>query len=626
MSENKNRIEDLKKKLYDPDYDESNSYRTGILHEQRHEVKEAWEKEEIMNKPVKKPKMSIFKKFFIVSIIFFIGAIGYASYKFLLNDSTVTSNKIDLEIIGNSFTKGGEELPLQIEITNRNSASLELAALIVEYPKGADDNSSDMIRLSRDQIGTIKPGESVIRNVKVKLYGAEKSVRNIKASLEYHPEGSNAVFTKDKYYPVTISLAPLSLKMEAPDTITTNQAITLKITTTLNTALSDDHPLLQMTYPNNFVFESSNIPALNDNSSWDLSAISLTTPITVEIKGKIIGQVGDEQVFHAYVGTASDTDNSKVSVVYSSILQKVTLENPFLDIKVLVNSQDSTEYSIENGRETNVSISWKNNLSTNITDAEIVASLSGNAFDKNQVKESSGYYDSLNNQIIWNKSTYKSLSNINPGETGNVSFYFTPQNLALLSNVRNPQVAISVSIKGRQPVLGSEYSSVDNFTEKIVKIKTDFQIASSLTYLSGSLPPKAESETNYVVTWTLSNTTNSVNQAVAVATLPIYTNWVGFVAGTKENISYNEVSREITWKIGSVSPNTGIDINREVSFIVAFKPSLSQVGFAPTLIKNITLSGQDSFSGSAVGITKAGLNISSISGVGAGGGNGQVTN
>ena len=626
MSENKNRIEDLKKKLYDPDYDESNSYRTGILHEQRHEVKEAWEKEETMNKPLKKPKMSIFKKFFMISIIFFIGAVGYASYKFLLNDSTVTSNKIDLEVIGNSFTKGGEELPLQIEITNRNSASLELASLIVEYPKGADDNSSDMIRLDRDQIGTIKPGESVIRNVKVKLYGAEKSVRNIKASLEYHPEGSNAVFTKDKYYPVTISLAPLSLKMEAPDTITTNQVITLKVITTLNTALSNDHPILEMTYPNNFVFESSNIPALNDNSSWDLSAISLTTPITVEIKGKIIGQVGDEQVFHAYVGTASDADNSKVSVVYSSILQKVTLENPFLDIKVLVNSQDSAEYSIENGKEASVSISWKNNLSTNITDAEIVASLSGNVFDKNQVKESSGYYDSLNNQIIWNKSTYKSLSNINPGETGNVSFYFTPQNLALLSNIRNPQVSISVSIKGRQPVLGSEYSSVDNFTEKIVKVKTDFQIASSLTYLSGALPPKAENETNYVITWTLSNTTNSVNQAVAVATLPIYTNWVGFVAGTKENISYNDVSREVTWKIGSVSPNTGIDTNREVSFIVTFKPSLSQVGLAPTLIKNIVLSGQDSFSGSAVGATKSGLNISSISGVAAGAGNGQVTN
>ena len=133
MSENKNRIEDLKKKLYEPNYDESSSYRTGVLHERKHDVKDEWEKEETMNKPLKKPKMSAFKKFFIISIIFFVGAVGYASYKFLLNDSTVTSNKIDLEIIGNSFTKGGEELPLQIEITNRNSASLELASLIVEY-------------------------------------------------------------------------------------------------------------------------------------------------------------------------------------------------------------------------------------------------------------------------------------------------------------------------------------------------------------------------------------------------------------------------------------------------------------------------------------------------------------
>lgn len=627
MSENKGKIEDLKRKLYDPHYDESTSYRRGALREQRYDVKDEWDKpktEEMPNKN-KKIKTSFFKKFFILSIIFFIGAVGYSAYKFFLDDSTVSGNKIDLEIIGSSFTKGGEDLPLEIEITNRNSASLESASLTIEYPKGANDDS-EIIRLDKDEIGTIKSGETVIRNIRVKLYGSEKSIKNIKANLEYRPEGSNATFTKEKYYPVTISLAPVSLKVEAPNSIIANQTVSIKITTTLNTTQPSDHLVLQLKHPSNFIFETAEPLPMNDNYIWDLSSITQTTPITIELKGKLMGQTGDEQVFHAYAGTLDNNDASKVGVVYSSILQKMVIENPFLDIKVLVNNQDQEEYAVKGGQEVSVDIAWKNNLSSSINDAEIVAKITGNILDKNNIKETSGYYDSLNGQIIWNKSTLKELESIEPGGTGKVSFDFTPMSLTGLSGVKNPQAVISVSIKGNQPLYGSSFSNIDNFTEKKIKLKTDFQVASSLSYLTGDLPPRAEGNTNYMVTWTLSNSTNSVSQALVTAGLPIYTDWVGFVAGTKENISYNKEKREITWKIGSVPPGTGVDSNREVSFIVNFKPSISQVGLSPLLIQNISLSGTDSYSGAQVGSTMNNLYISSISGVSAGEGNGRVSN
>ncbi len=627
MSENKGKIEDLKRKLYDPNYDESTSYRRGALREQRYDVKDEWDKpktEEMPNKN-KKIKTSFFKKFFILSIIFFIGAVGYSAYKFFLDDSTVSGNKIDLEIIGSSFTKGGEDLPLEIEITNRNSASLESASLTIEYPKGANDDS-EIIRLDKDEIGTIKSGETVIRNIRVKLYGSEKSIKNIKASLEYRPEGSNATFAKEKYYPVTISLAPVSLKVEAPNSIIANQTVSIKITTTLNTTQPSDHLVLQLKHPSNFIFETAEPLPMNDNYIWDLSSITQTTPITIELKGKLMGQTGDEQVFHAYAGTLDNNDTSKMGVVYSSILQKMVIENPFLDIKVLVNNQDQEEYAVKGGQEVSVDITWKNNLSSSINDAEIVAKITGNILDKNNIKETSGYYDSLNGQIIWNKSTLKELASIEPGGTGKVSFDFTPMSLTGLSGIKNPQAVISVSIKGNQPLYGSSFSNIDNFTEKKIKLKTDFQVASSLSYLTGDLPPRAEGSTNYMVTWTLSNSTNSVSQALVTASLPIYTDWVGFVAGTKENISYNKEKREITWKIGSVPPGTGVDSNREVSFIVNFKPSISQVGLSPLLIQNISLSGTDSYSGAQVGSTMNNLYISSISGASAGEGNGRVSN
>ncbi len=614
IEDSRNKIEDIKRNLYDPNDKSMGHQREGILHQISHKVNEEWKNDDIkigdnMNKKFKKPPMSIFKKFFLASIIFFVGALGFAFYKFSSNDVSVSNDKINIEVIGNAFTKGGDELPLQIEIINNNNANLELANLIIEYPKGASDNTTDVVRLPRDSIGTIKPGEGVVKNIKVKLFGEEKSVRNIKISLEYHPEGSNAIFTKDKYYPVTISLAPLSLNIDSPTSATSNQPISFKITAILNTSLPDENPIIQVTYPNNFVFDSA-LPAPSlGNSIWDISSLTTKNPIVIEVKGRLIGQDGEEQVFHAYAGT-SGSNQSEVNVIYSSILQKISITKPFLEAIILVNGQDKKEYSVSGGENVSASISWANNLTTRITDGQIIVSLSGNVFDKNTVNPSNGFYDSVNNQIIWDKTSISQLSEINPGERGAVTFSFRPSSLIGLSSIKNPQVSIKVSIRGREPLLGSTYNDINNFSEKIVKVLSDFQIATSASYSSGSMPPKAETETKYVVNWTLSNSANTINQAQARATLPIYINWIGLTPGENENVIYNDVTREVTWNIGSVSPNTGMVSNREASFFLSLKPSLSQVGSVPQIMKEVYLSGVDSFSNTEIKNTRGAITTS----------------
>ncbi len=574
LEDNKNKIEDIKRNLYDPNDKFVGHQREGILHQVKHKVQNEWMDDKTdenkqgnnMGNNFKKPPMSIYKKFFIISVIFFVGALGFAIYKFASNDISVSNDKIDIVVVGNSFTKGGDELPLQIEIVNNNSASLELASLIVEYPKGAGDNTTDVVRLPRDTIGTIKPGETVIRNIKVTLFGEEKSIRNIRIGLEYHPEGSNAIFVKEKYYPVTISLAPLSLDIKTPTEATSNQPISFSVTATLNTTLSGENPILQVVYPNNFVFDSAvPLPSLG-NSNWDISSLSVTNPITIEIKGRLIGQDGDEQVFHVYAGATNGTDKSAISVVYNSILQKILIVKPFLDAHILVNNQDKTEYIVSGGENVNAEISWVNNLPTRITDGQIIVSLSGNVFDESTVNSNNGFYDSANDQIIWDLNSVPQLAEINPGEKGTVDFSFKPYSLVGMSTIpKNPQVSIKVSIKGREPLLGSTYNDINNFSEKIVKVMTDFQIASSAFYLSGSMPPKAETETNYMVTWTLSNTANNIIQAQARSSLPIYIKWVGLASGQNDNLIYNDVTREVIWNIGSVLPGTGITSNREIS-------------------------------------------------------------
>lgn len=612
-----NKIEDIKRNLYDPNDKMMSHHKEGVLHNITHDTTSSWKedllkKENDMNNKTKKSKTSLYKIFFIFSVIIFFVATGFAFYRFFYNDTSVSSEKIKIEIIGNAFTNGGDDLPLQIEITNNNRANLELTNLIIEYPKGAEDSSTSMVRLPKDSIGTIKPGEVIIRNVNIKLFGTEKSIRNINIALEYHPQGSNAIFTKNVIYPVTIDSAPLSLSVESPLNTTSNQPITLKINSVLNTAISGTNPILQLKYPNNFIFDSA-IPApILGNSVWDLSSISNTNPISIEIKGRLIGEDGDEQVFHAYAGETNGTDRSMVSVIYSSILQKILITKPFLSANILVNNEDKIEYAISPGEDVEVEIDWENNLSNRVIDGAITVNLSGNILNKDNVRSNTGFYDSENSQIIWDKNSVPQLGEINPGEKGKVSFVIKiDPSSGSRDIIKNPQLSIKVSIKGRQPQLGSTYSEVNNFTEKTIKVLSNFQIASSLSYYSGSITPKAESETVYKITWTLSNSTNKITQAEARAVIPPYVKWVGTVFGEKESIIYKDLNRELTWNIGQVLPNTGIDSNREVSFLVSIKPSVSQVDSVPQLVGGLSLSGMDSFANVLIKNSSSPVNTSS---------------
>lgn len=600
--ENENKIEDIKRRLYDPKDTVTHRSKEGVLHPINHKVESEWQhKEDENSNNMKKPKTSIFKKFFIFAIIFFVVAIGFTGYKFYTGGVSVSADNIDIKVIGNAFTKGGEELPLQIEITNHNKASLELSNLQISYPSGASDDTSDYIRLPRISIGTIKSGETVTENIKVTLYGDEKSTRNVKISLDYHPEGSNAIFTKEKEYEVNISSAPLSLAIDAPDNVTSDQPVNITVKASLNTSLPSSNTVMQLTYPNNFVYESATPAPTFGNSMWSLSDLSLTKPIEVVVKGRIVGGEQEQQSFHVYAGTTKSTDKSTMDIVYNSLLHTVTLVKPFLEANVIVDDTSSS------GNIINARVSWKNNLSTKITNGQIIVNIGGNAFDKMSVTTSDGFFDSANSRIVWDKNSVSDLSDIEPGESGEVDFSVKSVSLIGKQSIKDPQVTFDVSIKGSQPSLGSTYTDINNFSKKVVKILSDFQIASFAKYKSGSFPPKAEMETKYDVTWTLSNSTNTISGAVARAAIPVYVKWVGKVS-PNENITYNEATREVIWNIGSVKANTGSSSEREATFTLSLNPSTSQIGSIPQLMKDLYLSGTDSFAGSTISSKRGSIN------------------
>ncbi|MES2416437.1 MAG: hypothetical protein V4504_01935 [Patescibacteria group bacterium] len=613
------RLEDMKSRLFSKSYESLQRKRFGILHKKEYQVNEDWEddtKQETMSKKFFM-KTSLFQKFFIFSIGFFVLAVIFALYSFLFGGNTVSNDNIEIAVLGNTFTAGGEELPLQIEITNKNNTALELADLVLEYPKGSSTDLKEEVERLRDSLGTIPAGQVRTDNIKVTLFGEQGSIKPIKISLEYRVEGSNSIFVKEKDYSVTVSSAPIDLSIQAPNTATPNQDITFNLKATLNATKPASGLVIKADYPIGFVFKSSTPSPSINNNVWDLGDMSPGAVQDITIVGTMTGvEDGEDKTFHFFAGSQSTSDKGVIGVIFNSIGHTISVQKPFIQARLLVNGEYKSEYSTDSKNNTSVQIQWANNLPTNVNDVEIRAKISGNAYDRKKIFVSNGFYSSTEDTIIWDKNSSSQFAEITPGETGQVGFSFAPS--ALFSSnglIPDPYVQIDISIVGKQALDNDAVQTVTDTESKKIRVTSDTGFSSKVFHLSGPIvntgpiPPKAETETTYSVSWNLSNTVNAISGAKITAQLPPYVKFTGTTSPTSEDIKYDPISRKVTWNIGSIPKGTGITgASKEVYFQIAITPSLSQLGTLPILVGEAVLTGHDDFANVEMRVSKAALN------------------
>ena len=620
-SEKLNRIEDMKTKLNNKNYEARDERHNSFVYKEDRDVPDTWSegvKGGFNSQDNFFKKTSMFKKFFIYSIIFFVLAVAYASYMFFGGGNTVSNNNIDIAILGNTFTAGGEELPLQIEITNKNNAALELADLLIEYPKSSSGDLTGETERLRESLGTIPSGGIKNDNIKVTLFGEQGSVRPIKISLEYRVAGSNAIFVKERPYEVTISSAPINLSVDAPSEVSPNQDVVLKIKSTLNATKTASKILIRVDYPVGFQFQSATPLPSYGNNVWSLGDLSPGAEREISVVGKMVDVLdGEEKTFHIFSGSQNDSDKSVIGIVFNSLGHTVLIKKPFIEAKLNINGVYQREYAVDSGTTVSGNINWINNLDTKVNDLEIRAKIYGNAINRKTITAQQGYYNSSIDTIVWDANSQSEFKEVNPGAFGYVSFSMSPLSLfsAQGGMLSEPTINIDISISAKQPLEGNEIQKLDNSESKIIRIISNVGLSEKALYYSGAftnvgaIPPKVEKETTYTVVWTLSNTANNISGTQVHSSLPPWVRFTGPVSPPSEDLIYNPSTREITWNVGGIPKGTGINGgDREVSFQIGFTPSLSQVGTMPTLVNDTTLTGHDDFANVDVRVNKTAIN------------------
>lgn len=612
--EEKSGIERIEEKLYSRTEEVKQKDRTK-LHPKKFAGTEDWEGSESALRFEKKEKphrMSLYAVIFAVSLTFFIVAGGLAGYMLLNKKQAISPDNVSISVFGPVSMGSGDVLSLQVLIENKNSVSLQNADLLVEFPEGAryPNQSDKKFDRFHKTLGVIAPGEVRTETIKAMLLGEEKNVENITITTDYQIEGSDAKFVKNKAYSITLTAPALAVKTDLLKEATAGQEVVLSTDIESNSPSLLKGALLQIDYPQGFVFESATPDPSFDNNAWKLGEMALGDKRHIEIKGIIHGEDAQEKVFRIYTGITKSETTAAFDTVFSSLQSGLVIKKPFLGVGITVNGSTDPNFVFDKRPSGDVSILWKNNLPDKITDGQIEVSLKGATINRNTIMlRDGGFYRSVDDVLFWDQRTSESLRVIPAGEKSSVGFSFALLPLVSDSNTvfRNPEIEIAVSVKGKRVSENNVPEEINSFVTKKFKVATTLQFAGRSVYYvgpfsnTGPLPPKVQNETTYTIMWAIQNTANDVSGALVKAVLPPYVEWKGLVAPNGANLVYNPDSHEISWNIGKIKSGTGYETDpQEVSFQIALSPGLAQVGKMPSLISTATFSGQDDFTGTTI--------------------------
>lgn len=602
-------MERLKHELYARDHESVNSDIRAPLSTEDADVPVAWHKEKEPERPIisapitNTRRMSAAAKFLMGSLAFFVIAASVAAFIFFGGGNIISSQNIELEIVAPTLIDGGKSATFQIIIRNHNQAELQLADLVIDYPQGTRDSTDETKALTHDRIsiGTIAPGGQEKRTVTAVFYGKEGEQQILKAGLQYSIAGSNATLEKDSSASFTLGSSPVSVNVTAPGEATAGEQFTISVEVQNNAPSQTNSVMLLGQYPFGFSVINTTPQAEAGGTVWRLGAMQPGESKTIKLTGTLTGVEGDERVFKFTAGSQPDQTDPHIKVPFVIIPTSVTVHKPFITTSISVNGQSGKSVSAPAGKALQGIISWQNNLDSAITDGQLVLTINGPSLDKASVGASNGFYQSANNTITWSSQQEPGLANIPPGGSGSVQFSFgtvAPGTGGVVYT--NPTIDLSLSVKGTR--LGSDNSS--NSVTSASSLQVQVSSAASLTAEahhftgpfsnSGVMPPKAESNTNYAIVWTVKNSSNTIANATVSTVLPPYVQYVTGRAG--DNVSYDPSSRKVTWSLGDVKAGVGYSTTaRTGAFQVTLTPSTSQVGTAPALTGTAVLSGQDRF-------------------------------
>jgi len=566
-----------------------------------HELPHEWEANPLPTDltPPKKRPLRIASIFFGFALFFFVVSIGIAGYFFYFGGNTVSIDKISFDIQGPTTINSSDTVPILLTITNRNPVALQNATIEITFPDSTRDATDVLKAYPRyvENLGEVASGAVVTRSLKAVIFGGSGQTLALPVSLSYGTTGSNAVFVKKTPYNIAISSTPLEVSVGTVSETVSGQSITLTMLVRSNATVPLSNVVLATTFPFGFTVTSSSLPL--SNSSFLIGTLPAGATKTITMTGTLSGQESEQKVFRFSLGTAKSAGDQALGVTYMTQDAKVALTAPFINASLALNGDSSPNVVLTAGTNQTANVSYKNTLSTSVTNVNVNVAISGAAVDYDSIKTTRGFYRSSDHTVVFSQDEDPALASLAPGASGTGNFTFSTLKPGSFS--ASPTITFAISVSGTRVGQSNVPEVVTSSVTKTAKVATAATLSATALHTSGPIsntgpiPPTPNQATTYTIVWNVKNPGSAIADGIVTATLPSYVTYTGKTSGTG-TFSYDSSSRKVSWKTSDLAQGANAVGNFQVSFL----PSTSQKGSTPNLVGTASFSGYDRFAGATV--------------------------
>ncbi len=529
---------------------------------------------------------------FVVSLLLF----WFGSPSF--NESQVT-----LKIEGPTQASVGDEVVYKVTYANTTKITLQHIHLIFTYPDSSVilqngqvvNNSTGHETVDED---TLNPGQSQQKEFHAFLIGDKGNIKMAKASLAFDAGNLKSPFQKTADISTTITNLPVSLTMVAPPNAVNGQNISyiLDYRNQSNNDISDLQ--LAFTYPDGFDPRKFSPAPSQGQATWSLKTIKKGEGGRIQIDGVLNGNQGDSK----QVTATLKRNINGAYIDYEKAAATTIIASPLLHVSLNVN--DSSNYISHAGDTLQYTVDYQNDSNVTLSGLTLSVRLDGAMYDFSSMDTRGAFFDSSSRTITWNSTIIPAFDNLRPNQNGSAVFSVKLKPGAANAGSGNLFVHATAQLMTENIPDTIDAQQINAQNDLVTKITSQPIVDQSLYYsdpafgASGPLPPAVAQETVFTVHWRITNPGNTLSGAKVTATLPQGVTWknVSSVGAGQPEPTFNKGTSQVIWALGTIPQGVGISSPKyELAFQVSIKPSSTQSGTAPFLIKSPALSGVDSF-------------------------------
>lgn len=535
---------------------------------------------------------------FIVILAVLVGIAGFYYYQ----KNIYSKDILKLEILGPEEADLLEEVEYIVKYKNNGNTRLEEPELTFEYPEYSlpvEDDSLRAVRDSDELGGAIYPGEEKTFYFKVRLLGKEGEAKIARANLTYRPKNLKARYDSETTFTTVIKKVPLTFEFDLSSKIESGKDLRFR----LNYFSNIDYPVsdlrIAIEYPSNFEFIESTPQSL-EKTEWEIGFLNKAEGGRVEIAGKLRGEVGEEKVFKAKIGSWQDGE----FILLKETAKSIEIVKP--DLYIVQQINNNPEYVAYPGDLLHYEIFFKNIGEEVLTNMFLINRLEGAAFDFQTIKSEQGDFEAGDNSIVFDWRRVPKLQLLNIQEEGKVEFWINLKDDWEINSVEDKNPVIKNKI-----YLSQAREEFVNKVNSKLTIEQKGYFGDEVFGNSGSLPPKVGETTTYTIIWQVKNYYSEVKNAKVKAVLPANVNLTGkiFPEEEAEKFALDSQSRELVWEIGNLEIGQGVlSPAPNIAFQIVFTPDDSQRGKTPNIINEVKIVGEDQWTKGLIEATSPAVN------------------